>query len=139
MTDKKPDPRFDAMLDMNDADFVQKLKEAIGLKDGEAVQFTSPQFHRTDGVAPAYTDVALPHLPLFSDESLIAMGCCKWDEPDNEGRTLWLYPGEWYDRIPDGTDIVDIFGARKKFKRGETDNDIRFGMLSFGFYKRDTA
>lgn len=135
MTDKKP--RFDVMLDMNDPDFAQKIKDAIGVKDGEAVHFEHPQFQRTDGVTPARVDVPLVHLPLFSDEALLAMGCCKWDEIDGEGQTLWLYPAEWYDFIPDGTDIVSIFGERKKFKRGETDNDTRFGMLAYGFYKME--
>jgi hypothetical protein len=46
--------------------------------------------------------------------------------------TLRLLPGEWYKQIPAGYEIADIFGEREEFAPGITDDDIRFGCLSFG-------
>ena len=63
---------------------------------------------------------------------LFELGLRRWDEPNEHGQTLWLFPREWYGAIPDGTPIVDIFYNRETFKRGETDDDYRGGMLSFG-------
>jgi len=45
---------------------------------------------------------------------------------------LWLLPGEWYSSIPRGFGIIDIFGTDETFEPGKTDDDIRFGCLSFG-------
>lgn len=44
----------------------------------------------------------------------------------------YLIPNEWYEYIPDGFDLVCISGKAEKFKRGRTDNDIRFGCLAYG-------
>jgi len=46
--------------------------------------------------------------------------------------TLWLFPGTWYQHIPNGFPIVDIFGVLDEFERGKTDDDIRYGCLAFG-------
>lgn len=50
---------------------------------------------------------------------------------------LWLFPKEWYNSIPDGLEVIDINGGKEEFKRHETDSDIRFGALAYGFvFKR---
>lgn len=73
-------------------------------------------------------------LPTLHEDTLKAIGCQKWSEPEN-GKVLWLFPAEWYDHIPDGTQVVDINGATETFKHGETDNDRRFGALAYGFLR----
>jgi hypothetical protein len=50
-------------------------------------------------------------------------------DPDEE---VILIPGEWYRLIPDGFMVTDIFGITEPFIKGETDDDIRFGCLSYG-------
>jgi hypothetical protein len=56
--------------------------------------------------------------------------------PDGEekpgGRMLWVFPVEWYPRIPAGLPVVDIFFRVEPFEPGVTDDDYRFGCLSYG-------
>lgn len=130
------DDRFDAMLDMNDPDFANKLAEAIGVKPGDTVEISGPQFTRTDGLAVPLPVMDFARLPGCSKKTLKAIGCQMWDGPDENGQVLWLYPAEWYDHIPDGTIVTDINGKTEAFKRGETDDDRRFGALAYGFHRQ---
>ena len=131
--------KCDVVLDLNDPDFSSKLREAIGLKDGEECEFVTPQFDRTDGRTVPIPLIDFGNLFTLCEETLREIGCQKWSEPDENGEVLWLYPGEWYDHIPDGTTIVDIGGNRELFKRGETDDDRRYGALAYGFMRAAEA
>lgn len=81
---------------------------------------------------------ALHKLP---DSALRELGLRRWgqknEHPDGSesGPMLWLFPGEWYSSIPQGLPIVDINFRKEKFVPGRTDNDIRFGCLSFGILR----
>lgn len=44
---------------------------------------------------------------------------------------LFLFPAEWYDRIPDGYVVKTISGSEEVFKKGKTDN-TRGGYLAYG-------
>lgn len=138
MTIQRDDPRFDVVLDANAPDFAERLMEAIGAEPGEPVEFITPQFERTDGLKPAAPDFDFADLPSYPEATLRALGCAAWDEPDADGQTLWLYPAEWYDHIPEGHMIVDINGELERFQRGVTDDDMRFGVLAFGFLREAT-
>lgn len=109
--------------------------DAIGVQPGESLQIVTPQFERTDGVtvpSPAdFTRADWENLHTRPAETLEALGLGIWTK--DKKRTHWLYPKEWYGLIPDGLPIVQIDGERELFKRGETDDDYRFGCLSFGF------
>jgi len=50
-------------------------------------------------------------------------------DPDED---IWLIPGEWFDILPNGYEFTDIFGQTEVFDHARTDDDIRFGCLSFG-------
>jgi hypothetical protein len=132
----KDDPRFDVVLDASDPQFAEKLVEALGLQPGEQVEIITPQFDRTDGVWPVVPTFDFANLPSYPDATLRALGCQPWDEPDENGETLWLFPAEWYDRIPEGHIVVDINGEEEPFRRGVTDDDRRVGALAYGFKKR---
>lgn len=129
--------RFDVMLDASDPDFIAKLSAAIGVRPGEKLNLILPQFDRTDGRIVTYlprTPEEYAALKLLDPESLKKIGCQMWDEQD--GETTWLFPHEWYNYIPNGTTIVDINGDVEEFKNGETDDDMRFGALAFGFTQK---
>lgn len=49
---------------------------------------------------------------------------------------ILLFPGEWYGIIPDGFDVVGLCGERYKFKKGESDDDIRYGCLPYGITRK---
>ena len=86
---------------------------------------------------------ALTYMPA---NELIELGLRKWgrkganpfedDDSKCTGPMLWLYPKTWYDRLPDGLPIVSINYDEEIFKKGVTDDDYRFGMLSFGFFSK---
>lgn len=129
--------KFDAVLNLNDPDFVEKFREAVGLKQGEKLQIMMPQFKRTDGLQVPLPQVDFAKLHELSEETLMAIGCARWDEPDANGDTLWLLPYEWYDHIPEGFMLTCIDGKDEPFQRGVTDNDMRCGVLAYGV-KRPT-
>lgn len=123
------------VLALDSPTFAEDFAEAIGLQPGETLEIVTPQFDRTDGMqvpSPDFMSVAdFEALTTKDAATLKAMGLGIWDK-DEKG-THWLYPAEWYSRIPDGLEILSISGDVELFKRGETDDDRRFGMLSFGF------
>lgn len=53
-------------------------------------------------------------------------------KPDRE---VILFPGEWYKIIPDGLMVTGLYGEQYKFKKGKSDDDIRFGCLPYGFQR----
>jgi hypothetical protein len=59
------------------------------------------------------------------------MGCGVWEKTDSS--IHFLYPKEWYDLIPENYEIVCISGEVEHFKKGVTDDDIRFGCIAYGF------
>jgi hypothetical protein len=43
-----------------------------------------------------------------------------------------LFPGEWYDCIPDNFIVTGLYGEEYPFRLGDSDDDIRFGCLPYG-------
>lgn len=130
--------KFDVILDASSETFIEDLKKALGLKPGEALEIVTPQFERTDGRKITYrprTAREYDALPLMEPAHLKEIGCQIWDKEG--GNTLWLYPHEWYEHIPAGYEIVDIRGNVEPFVPGETDDDMRYGALAFGFLQAE--
>jgi len=126
--------QFDVILDAEDPNFSEDLMKALDLKDGEPIEIITPQFTRTDDFVIGYipkTQEEYAALPKMTPDNLKKIGCQVWD--NENGKIHWLYPYEWYDHIPNGTEIVDISGNVEQFERGVTDNDMRFGALAYGF------
>lgn len=128
-------------------ELVEFLKPSLGKK----IQILTPQFERD-------FELEIDFIPQDKGEleSLIAtapkdvlqkMGCCVWCTYESEqedrfsdnylkpGEIHYLFPHEWYDIIPNGFEIVNIFGKKRRFKHGVTDDDKRFGCLCFGFVR----
>jgi hypothetical protein len=126
-------PKGTPMLDMDSPLFAEDFTTAIGLQPGEKLEIVTPQFERTDGLqVPVLVDFDdWGNLYKKDEATLRALGFGVWEK--TEQGTHWLFPKEWYDIIPNGYLITDIFGEQEEFRRGETDNDYRFGCLSFGF------
>ena len=127
-------PENTKILSMDSDTFAEDFSEAIGLQPGESLQILTPQFTRTDGVlvsAPDLTSQEWSNLGELPLSRVRQMGFQMWKE-DEKG-IHWLFPAEWYLHIPNGTKIVSINGEEEVFVSGETDDDQRFGALSFGF------
>lgn len=126
--------KFDVILGANSESFAADLKKALRLKDGETLEIMTPQFTRTDGRKITYaprTEREYDALKLMDPQNLKDIGCQMWDKTG--GQIHWLYPYEWYPFIPNGYVVTDIMGGTEPFVKGKTDDDIRFGALSFGF------
>ena len=100
------------------------------------IEIITPQFDRTDGLLVTIPD-DFKELHLLSVETLVQIGCQRWNKPDKNGYMLWLFPAEWYDHIPDGLQIMTISDNIETFQKGETDNDKRFGALAYGFKRKE--
>lgn len=126
-------PEDTPMLNMDSQTFATDFATAIGLQPVEKLEIVTPQFERTDGVqVPVMVDFNdWENLHEKDEATLLALGFGVWDE--TEKGKHWLFPKEWYDIIPDGHPITDISGNQEEFKRGETDDDYRYGCLAYGF------
>lgn len=123
------------VLDYNDPKFLVKLKAALGLTGPGPFELNvaTPQFERTDGVLPCDVGPYTFHmLAEISSDHRRALGMMDWGEPDNNGNVLWLFPHEWFNKIPNGMNLENIGGKSFAFDHRTTNNDIRYGMLSFG-------
>ena len=126
-------PEGTPVLDASDPNFGRQLCDAMGLQPGDKVRVITPQFDREDGTTVLVPgDLDWKNIDKLSETTLKELGLRKWDEPDANGMVLWLFPAEWYDYIPDGVEVVTISNRREVFKRGETDDDRRYGMLAYG-------
>ena len=67
--------------------------------------------------------------PTFA--KLKKIGFRQWDK-QKDGKVVMLIPKDYFKLIPEGLEVVDIFGEREKFKKGKFSAENRIGMLSFG-------
>lgn len=110
-------------------DVIDQIREAIGAEEGETITVQTPTFERQDGKEPEdppLTESAWESLRNLSVEELTDLGFQNWDGD------LYLLPAEWYPHIPEGVEFTSIMGRKVEFEPGETDNDRRFGALSYG-------
>ena len=125
------------MLNINDPEFAKKFAAALGVDDLSECEFVTPQFHRTDGVIPSAPPQSLEEwleLTTLPKERLRQKGLGIWDD---ENGLHWLYPGKWYNYIPEGLPVISINGDVEIFHKGETDDDIRFGCLAYVFIQKE--
>lgn len=127
-------PEGTPFLSMDSPTFAEDFAQAVGLQPGEKLEIITPQFHRTDGLpisAPDLTPDEWSNLGKLPLSRVRQMGCQVWED-DAKG-IHWLFPAQWYPHIPNGTKILTISGEEAIFVRGETDDDMRFGALAYGF------
>ncbi len=124
----------DFMLELGDENpTAKKIRDMLGAGNYEQVRCILPQFEREDGKVITYIPTTIAEYDALKnapDDILKGIGLQRWGKYD-----LWLFPAEWYDHIPEGYEIMDIFGKTEEFEKGVTDDDRRFGCLSFGLAK----
>ena len=124
------------MLSMDSPTFAEDLAKLLGVQPGDKINIVTPQFERPDGrivEVPSFTPEDWANLPKKSEQELKDLGLGEWDET-SEG-THFLFPQEWYSIIPKGLKVLSISGKEMTFIPGVTDDDYRFGCLSYGFIK----
>lgn len=105
---------------------IEILKEYAD-EDGN-IHVTSSPIEREDGIVPhtpKSTTDWFDMLKTLPDSKLKSMGMGHWT--DNH----WLFPIEWYDFIPIGYMVTDIFDETFPFDHA-FDKDVRFGCIACG-------
>ncbi len=77
--------------------------------------------------------VSIPFINKLEESFIFSTGCK--DAPTElleVDEDVILFPGEWYNLIPDGIMVTGLYGNQYPFKKGESDDDIRFGCLAYG-------
>lgn len=125
------------LVDMDSTNVAKEIVDTLGLKPGDMVKIMTPQFERIDGLEvpqPENTKEFFDGLRLRSDDDLSKLGLQVWDS--NNAGVTWLFPHEWYDRIPEGFEIHGLSGEIYTFAKGVSDDDMRFGALPYGIFKK---
>ncbi len=65
----------------------------------------------------------------------IGIGNSPTDVPDFDAEIL-LFPGEWYNHIPEGFIVTGLRGEQYPFQNGKSDNDTRYGCLPYGIMRK---
>ncbi len=122
----------------DEGEAVKQIREFIGAGDYEEVRARLPQFKCPSGRNIYYFPKTIEEynsLKKAPRDILLDIGLRIWNEKDK--KVHYLYPGEWYEYIPEGIEVSGIFGETEKFKKGITDDDIRFGCLPYGFIREE--
>jgi hypothetical protein len=122
----------------DESDLASLIRRALGIGPYEKLDVVTPQFERDDGIEVKVRPMSADHLDRLKrlpDDVLRRIGVGVWDKGDDW--THYLFPAEWYECIPAGYSITDINGETEAFVPGETDDDRRGGMLSYGWIARE--
>ena len=79
------------------------------------------------------------NLPSLSNEELIDLGFRWWSDPNEKGESLLLIPLYFLKSLPEGTEIWSIglgYGEKSVIGTDQIDNDVRMGMIPYGFVRK---
>jgi len=121
----------------DESELARVIRQAIGAGDYETVKAVCSPHEREDGRKVYYfprTVEEFDNLKKAPHELLIDIGLGLWDgDEENMTWTHYLYPYEWYDCIPEGYMITNIFDEDLPFQNGKTPREKRLGCLPYGF------
>jgi len=106
------------------------------------IKFITPQFKRSKPIEDKYIPKSEEEFIKFMKKSdskrLIEVGFLIFDTQCIKDKRygLFLFPGEWYDYIPNGFKITSISMNPITFINGQSDDDTRFGCLPYGVIKK---
>lgn len=112
------------------------VEENIKHKDDPKI--ISIPTYNLDQAAEAIAGAIEGTLVQPSGSMLYDLGC-KEEVPmefPTEELDIILFPGEWYNLIPNGFSVVGLSGEKYSFEKGKSDNDIRFGCLAYGITRK---
>jgi len=112
------------LLEKNLLTFMNKLKEANPEIEPIINECCRPCGENTKRVS---LHDWLTQVRELSADKLRQLGLQTWTAKH------WLYPTEWFEHLPAGLDVLDIFGTWSKFDAELHSPDSRFGMLPYGF------
>lgn len=92
---------------------------------------------RENALKPKSNKVSIPI--INKSEEYLEVECGRGESPTDilqEDEDVILFPGEWYDIIPDGFIVTGLYGESYAFEKGKSDDDIRFGCLPYGIKRK---
>ena len=131
----------------------EELIDTLGFKQGDTINIQTPHFHRDSPIEINLIPYTKEELELViqtaSKENLKKMGIGIWDSYEQvmleegkspylkEGEYHYLFPGEWFKHLPDGFIVIGLNGEQYPFDKTTSDDDIRYGCLSYGFIRKE--
>lgn len=95
--------------------------------------------HLDEGWLPSTVDEFNDFINEASVETLIRFGFSRWKSDDEWGCAYYLYPGIWFNRIPNGTQVYCIDESIMTWEHSKMSNDTRFGCLAYGVIKTESS
>lgn len=76
----------------------------------------------------------IPILNAAGENLCVNLGATKGVPTEllNPDEDVILFPGEWFDIIPEGFEVTDINGLTYRHNKETADDDIRYGCLAYG-------
>ncbi len=119
-------------------DLFNELRKYI--PEGSTIEIVTPQFDREELLDFEWKPANRTEFNSFildaPHDILIGFGFRVWDD---EPVVLYLYPAEWFDVIPEGTLVTNIFNEKEIFSKETSSTDRRFGCLAYGFTRSKNA
>lgn len=115
---------------------LEEIENSVGLMHFNQDGLSDLPRARPQPVKIRYTPTTVEEFELlrtFDFYTLIDMGCRIWTR--TEWVTVWLFPVEWYDYIPEGMSVITLGVDVKPFYKKDFPKDPRIGLLNFGFYQ----
>lgn len=79
----------------------------------------------------------IPIINSDGEAKIINVGRKNAPTKTNKNYLILLFPNEWYNAIPNGFKVTGLSGEQYPFKKGDTDDDIRFGCLAYGILRSE--
>lgn len=114
------------------------VEENISIKNRYKSRVISIPTYSMDEGVDAIKDLVEGNTPNNTSGSMLIDLAPKHEEPTellSQDMDIVLFPGEWYNVIPDGFHIVGLSGEKYTFEKGKSDDDIRFGCLPYGILR----
>lgn len=77
-------------------------------------------------------------IPIINSDENLCIDIGSQDSPTTlleKDEDILLFPHEWYNVIPENFMVTGLYGEQYPFKKGDSDDDKRFGCLPYGIRK----
>lgn len=114
-------------------DSLKNVIEENVLRKEDSKMISIPTYNISEGLKAISGEDVTPSGSLLID---LSNGHERPLTEEGEDFDIILFPGEWYNSIPDGFVVVGLFGEKYPFQKGVSDDDIRSGCLPYGILRK---
>lgn len=125
-----------SVVDLRDPDILRKLLVVLNECQNKDVKIIVKETFRFDGSNVANPkEIDWEALRSYPPVVLESLGLSEWECPHG-GNSVWLFPVEWYDYIPEGYVVFTIRFVKRSFSKSQLEKDHKLGVLWFGIIRR---